>query len=96
MVPIESYDIIIYSDNGEELWKKANQPVQAGRAYERVTFEKPHTGNITIQINNIKSGGSMGGTIAGPLSGSNENKSSDERLATDSVKFTARVIENNP
>lgn len=96
MVPIESYDIIVYSDSGEELWKKANQPVQAGRAYERITFEKPYTGNITIQINNIKSGGSMGGTIGGTLSGSNENKSSDERLATDSVKFTARVIENNP
>jgi hypothetical protein len=96
MVPIESYDIIVYSDNGEELWKKANQPVQAGRAYERVTFEKPYTGNITLQINNIKSGGSMGGTIGGTLSGSNESKSSDERLATDSVKFSARVIENNP
>ena len=96
MVPIESYDITVYSDNGKELWKKANQPVHAGRAYERVTFENPYTGGITIQINNIKSGGSMGGTIGGALSGSNENKSSDERLVTDSVKFTARAIESNP
>ena len=96
MVPIEGYDISVYSDNGEELWKKAGQPVQAGRAYERVTFEKPYTGGITIQINNIKSGGSMGGTIGGTLSGSNENKSSDETSATDSVKFTARVIRDNP
>jgi hypothetical protein len=96
MVPIESYDIIIYSDNGEELWKKANQPVQAGRAYERVTFENGYTGGITIQINNIKYGGSMGETIGGPLSGSNETKSSGEKLAPDSVKFTARVIDNKP
>jgi hypothetical protein len=96
MLPIEGYDITVYSDNGKELWKKANQPVHAGRAYERVTFENPYTGAITIQINNIKSGGSMGGTLGGALSGSNENKSSDERLATDSVKFTARVVESNP
>jgi hypothetical protein len=41
MVPIESYDITVYSDNGEQLWKKASQPVQAGRAYERITFETP-------------------------------------------------------
>ena len=96
MVPIESYDMTIYSDSGKELWKKVDQPVHAGRAYERVTFQNPYTGGITIQINNIKSGGSMGGTIGGALSGSNENKTTDGRSSTDSVKFTARVVENNP
>ena len=93
MVPIESYDISVYSDNGEQLWKKANQPVQAGRAYERITFENPYTGGITIQINNIKSAGNMGGTIGGPLSGPNETKSSDEKAETDSINFTATVVE---
>jgi hypothetical protein len=93
MVPIESYDITVYSDNGEQLWKKANQPVQAGRAFERITFEKPYTGGITIQINNIKSAGNMGGTIGGPLSGSNENKSTNEKAETDSINFTATVVE---
>lgn len=93
MVPIESYDISVYSDNGEQLWKKANQPVQAGRAYERITFENPYTGGITIQINNIKSGGNMGGTIGGPLSGPNETKSSDEKAETDSINFTTTVVE---
>jgi hypothetical protein len=93
MVPIESYDITIYSDNGEQLWKKAGQPVQAGRAYERVTFEDPYQGGITVLIDNIKSAGSMGETIGAPLSGSNENKTGDGKLATDSVKFTARVAE---
>jgi hypothetical protein len=93
MVPIESYDIAVYSDNGEQLWKKANQPVQAGRAYERITFENPYTGGITININNIKSAGNMGGTIGGPLSGPNENKSNDEKAQTDSINFTATVVE---
>jgi hypothetical protein len=35
----------------------------------------------------------MGGTIGGPLSGSNENMSSDEKAETDSINFTATVVE---
>ncbi len=93
MVPIESYDITVYSDNGEQLWKKANQPVQAGRAYERITFENPYTGGITIQINNIKAAGNMGGTIGGPLSGPNESNPSQDKAETDSINFTATVVE---
>jgi hypothetical protein len=93
MVPIESYDITVYSDNGEQLWKKANQPVQAGRAYERITFENPYKGGITIQISNIKAAGNMGGTIGGPLSGLDENNPTDDRAETDSINFTATVVE---
>ncbi|HEX5978659.1 MAG TPA: hypothetical protein VFY68_15360 [Nitrososphaeraceae archaeon] len=93
MVPIESYDITVYSDNGEQLWKKANQPVQAGRAYERITFEKPYTGGITIQISNIKAAGNMGGTIGGPLSGPNETNPSEVKAQTDSINFNATVVE---
>jgi hypothetical protein len=93
MVPIDSYDITVYSDNGEQLWKKANQPVQAGRAYERITFEKPYTGGITIQISNIKAAGNMGGTIGGPLSGPNEANPSEDKAETDSINFTATVVE---
>jgi hypothetical protein len=93
MVPIESYDISVYSDNGEQLWKKANQPVQAGRAYERITFENPYKGGITIQINNIKAAGNMGGTIGGPLSGTNQDNPSDDKAETDSINFTATVVE---
>jgi hypothetical protein len=54
MVPIQSYDIAVYSDDGRELWKKENQAVQGGREYERITLEEPYTGNITISIQNIK------------------------------------------
>jgi hypothetical protein len=35
----------------------------------------------------------MGGTIGGPLSGSNETKSNDEKAETDSINFTATVVE---
>jgi hypothetical protein len=105
MVPIQSYDMIVYSDDGRELWKKENQAVQGGRAYERVTLEQPYTGNITISIQNIKGTGGLSGTTAGPLSETSSNLTSsiegsnntkDKTQLTDSVKFTARVIGANP
>jgi hypothetical protein len=105
MVPIQSYDMTVYSDDGRELWKKENQAVQGGRAYERVTLEEPYTGNITISIQNIKGTGGLSGTIAGPLSETSSNLTSsiegsdntkDKTRLTDSVKFTARVIGANP
>lgn len=55
-VPIDIYDITIYYTNGKVLWKKVNQPVTAGRAFERVAFANGYTGGITIQLTNIKSG----------------------------------------
>ena len=105
MVPIQSYDMTVYSDDGRELWKKENQAVQGGRAYERVTLEQPYTGNITISIQNIKGAGGLSGTIAGPLSETSSNLTSsiedsdntkNKTQLTDSVKFTARVIGANP
>jgi hypothetical protein len=56
-VPVDSYDITIYSDDGQELWKKLDQPVTGGRGVQRVVFANSnYTGGITIQITNIKSG----------------------------------------
>jgi hypothetical protein len=56
-VPVDSYDITIYTDHGQELWKKLDQPVTGGRGVQRVIFENSnYSGGITIQITNIKSG----------------------------------------
>jgi hypothetical protein len=105
MVPIQSYDIAVYSDDGRELWKKENQAVQGGRAYERVTLEKPYTGNITVSIFNIKGTGGISGTIADPLSEASSNVTSPSsgsgngengKQTSESVKFSARVIGTNP
>ncbi|HZD82983.1 MAG TPA: hypothetical protein VE076_08915 [Nitrososphaeraceae archaeon] len=55
-VPVDSYDITIYSNQGKVLWKKLNQPVTGGRGLERVALANGYIGDITIQITNIKSG----------------------------------------
>lgn len=96
LVPVDSFDITIYSQDGKVLWNKSNQPVTAGRAAERITFENGYTGGITILINNIKASTGMLGTTAAPLSNTNSSQSSlarnsDSSLKTDSVKFTARI-----
>jgi hypothetical protein len=105
MVPIQSYDIAVYSDDGRELWKKENQSVQGGRAYERVTLEKPYTGNITVSIYNIRSAGGVSGTIAQPLSETSSNITSpsagnangkDNTQSPESVKFSAKIIGVKP
>lgn len=101
MVPIQSYDVAIYSDDGRELWKKENQAVQGGRGYERITLEEPYTGNITISIQNIKGMGGLSGTIAEPLSQTTSNLTSPTTIigngknnnqSSESVSFNARVI----
>jgi hypothetical protein len=105
MVPIKSYDIAIYSDDGRELWKKENQAVQGGRAFERVTLEEPYTGNITISIRNIEDAGGLSGTIAEPLSQTTSNLTSpmtdtgegkNQTQSSESVNFTARVMGTSP
>src|SRR5919205_467352 len=56
-VPVDSYDITIYSDHGKVLWNKVNQPVTGGRGLQTVKFTNGgYTGSMTIQITNIKSG----------------------------------------
>jgi hypothetical protein len=105
MIPIKSYDIAIYSDDGRELWKKENQAVQGGRASERVTLEEPYTGNITISIRNIEGAGGLSDTIAGPLSQTTSNVTSpmtntgggkNQTQSSESVNFTARVMGTSP
>ena len=105
MVPIKSYDIAIYSDDGRELWKKENQAVQGGRAYERVTLEEPYTGNVTISIRNIEGAGGLADTIAEPISQTTSNLSSpmtntadgkNQTQSSESANFSARVMGTSP
>ena len=105
MVPIKSYDIAIYSDDGRELWKKENQAVQGGRDSERVTLEEPYTGNITISLRNIEGAGGLSGTIAEPLSQTTGNLSSpmtntvdgkNQAQSSESVNFSARIMGTSP
>ena len=75
LMPVDSYDISIYDNKGHVLWNKTHEMPRAGSGFERITFSKPYKGDITIQINNIKS------AAAAATRGS----------TTDSVKFATKV-----
>jgi hypothetical protein len=106
LLPIDSFDITIYSEDGKVLWHKSNPPIIAGKAAEKITFANGYTGGITILINNIKASSGIDSTTAARLSNTNittaapqstnANQSAfshnpDGSLKTDSVKFTAKV-----
>jgi len=52
-LPVKSYDIIINSGDGKEIWKKTNQIPQGGRGPQTIMLENYGIGNITINIKNI-------------------------------------------
>ena len=52
-LPVKSYDIMINSTDGKEIWKKANQIPQGGRGPQTIMLDNYDIGNITITINNI-------------------------------------------
>jgi hypothetical protein len=98
LVPVDSFDMSIYANNGKVLWNKTKQPVTAGRGTETVSLNSSYTGPITILINNIKSSNIMSGGVTTPLStptpanttaSSTGNKGTS--ATTDSVRFTLKL-----
>jgi len=95
LVPVDSFDISIYSNNGKVLWNKTNQPVTAGRGTETTSFNGNYTGPITILINNIKSSNVMTGTNTTPLSTpipANTSSTAGKTTTVDSVRFTSQLL----
>ncbi|HYT01421.1 MAG TPA: hypothetical protein VEL70_00845, partial [Candidatus Acidoferrum sp.] len=68
LVPVDSFDMTIYSNNGKVLWNNTNQAVTSGRATETISLNGNYTGPITILISNIKSSNVMTGSVTTPLS----------------------------
>jgi len=93
LLPVDSFDMTIYSDNGKVLWNKTNEPVTAGRGTETVSFNGSYSGPITILINNIKSSNVMTGGNAAQLSTPSNTTAATagNKGTTDSVRFTAKL-----
>lgn len=80
-LPVKSFDIAIYSDDGTVLWNKTKEPGEAGRAGQRIDFERNYTGPVTIEITNILPGWETGTSTA-----------EDAEALIDSVKFAATIV----
>jgi hypothetical protein len=82
-LPVKSYDMVIYSNDGTKLWERLDQPGFGGRGTQRIVLENDnYTGPVTVEINDIKPGWNTGTTTASDL--------------TDSVKFNATVVPEFP
>ena len=90
-LPVKSYDIIINSGDGKEIWKKTNQIPQGGRGPQTVILENYGIGNITINIKNIVPSPELADTL------NTENKSNltlsapDTNPPVDSVQFKTKI-----
>jgi hypothetical protein len=82
-MPVESYDMAIYTPDGRKLWEQLDQPGVGGRATQRIELDSNYTGPVTIDISNIK-----------PGVGGDETVSATDM--TDSVTFTATIVPEFP
>jgi hypothetical protein len=55
LLPVESYDIAIYSELGDILWNQNDNRPASGRGFERVILDETYEGNITVSVTDIRS-----------------------------------------
>jgi len=98
LLPLDSFDLTIYSDNVEVIWNKTNQPITAGRGTETVSFNGSYTGPVTILINNIKSSNVMTGSVTRPLStptsANTTHSTAGKGTTIDSVRFNSNFSQD--
>lgn len=83
-LPIESYDIAIYDQQGNLLWEQTDQPGLGGRGTQRIDLQgNNYTGAVTVNITDIRPGWDVGDTTAA------------EDMA-DSVSFSAMIVPEFP
>jgi hypothetical protein len=80
---VESYDMIIYTPDGNKLWEMLDQPGLGGRGTQRIVLESDYRGPVTVEISDIRPGWDVGETAI----------TSD---MADSVTFTATIVPEFP
>lgn len=96
-IPVKSYDIVINSSDGKEIWKKTNQiPQGGGRGPQTIVLKDYDIGNVTISIKNIVADPAVANLLNNQtanashvLTGLNQTSS---KLEGDSVKFETSIL----
>ena len=83
-LPVQSYDMALYTPNGSKLWEKQDQPGLGGRGTQRIVLESNYRGPVTVQISDIRPGWDVG------------NKTTTAGNMTDSVTFAATIVPEFP
>ncbi|MGH9972682.1 MAG: hypothetical protein ACRD93_02155 [Nitrososphaeraceae archaeon] len=95
-VPVKSYDIVIYSNDSKELWKKVNQTTQGGRAPQTIMLKDYDIGDITISIKNIVPDPALANILnqqeVNNTNHLNLNQSQTKKSPSDSVQFQTKIL----
>lgn len=94
-LPVKSYDIVINSGDGKEIWKKTDQVTQGGRGPQSIVLDNYDIGNVTISISNIVPDPTIVDSLNQKSNNTNQfaalNQTESE-LSTDSVKFQTTIL----
>ena len=94
-LPVKSYDIVINSGDGKEIWKKIDQIPQGGRGPQSIVLDNYDIGNVTISIMNIEPDSTIVDSLNRVSSNTNQFAAlnqTDSKLLTDSVKFQTTIL----
>jgi hypothetical protein len=95
-VPVKSYDIVIYSNDSKELWKKVNQTTQGGHAPQTIMLKDYDIGDITISIKNIVPDPALANILnQQEVNNTNHlslNQSQTKKSPSDSVQFQTKIL----
>ena len=94
-LPVKSYDIVINSDDGKEIWKKTDQVPEGGRGPQSIVLDNYDIGNITISIINIKPDSTIVNSLNQKSNNTNQFAAlnqTESKLTADSVKFQTTIL----
>lgn len=94
-LPVKSYDIVINSGDGKEIWKKTDQVPQGGRGPQSIVLDKYDIGNVTISISNIVPDPTIVDLLNQQSNNTNQFAAlnqTESKIPTDSVKFQTTIL----
>lgn len=94
-LPVKSYDIVVNSGDGKEIWKKTGQATQGGRGPQSIVLDNYDIGNVTISITNIVPDSTIVDSLNQKSNNSNQFSAlnqTESELSTDSVKFQTSIL----
>ena len=94
-LPVKSYDIVINSGDGKEIWKKTDQATQGGRGPQSIVLDNYDIGNVTISIMNIEPDPTIVDLLNQQTNNTNQFAAlnqTESKFSTDSVKFQTSIL----
>ncbi|TLX86100.1 MAG: hypothetical protein E6L04_04125 [Thaumarchaeota archaeon] len=95
-LPVKSYDIVINSSDGKEIWNKTNQQPQAGHGPQTIVLKDYDIGNVTISIKNIVADPALVDILNKQSENSTDMQAGlnqpNSKPPNDSVKFKTSII----